>query len=584
MAAHGPNPGTSTSPTGPQVDDLFCCPICLDIFQSPKILPGCFHTFCEACLTNITNGSPFHFHCPTCREFIQVPPGGTSAFKTNLYINSDDLEKARKGLFCGGHPKLELELYCVQCGCCICFKCKYTEHAEHETEDLGMAAEKAKAQLAEDTQRLDDAVVRTQKRSIDEVVEDQQQLHTKKIAIRKDIQNRHAALVAIADQIRDQTLASVESETEGVNSRLSQHVLSARQHLAKLVELQTRVQNATEATARPAELFAVAKEMKDGAGKQEAVEKLTPQPWPTVSWPVLQSLSGGAMNTASLAIRDCLGSVVQLDMGATTPEVSVQKHFRCSRRSCSVVFSLCPVQDDYLWVCFHLHDSNSECAYTNLYDSSGRFQHAMRNVSSTITFKAASNLPRGMFKKQDGSWFTTYTKSTSLLKLEYDRKKHLGVVRRSTMPSPSPLTVTPPVEVFIINCGKQRACDTDSSEELFVVVEEAQPPEKTRRKVRLYQFPRAESVDTYVPPAEASQFQPSDVCFYRLGGLQVLLVADEASDAIHVVSARGGRLEFLRYLAPGCPLLLQPTALNADTRGRLWVACRGGSILLCEPV
>nr|KAG5690068.1 hypothetical protein BaRGS_016376 [Batillaria attramentaria] len=89
-------------------------------------------------------------------------------------------------------------------------------------------------------------------------------------------------------------------------------------------------------------------------------------------------------------------------------------------------------------------------------------------------------------------------------------------------------------------------------------------------------------IATYSPPV--TPFQPSDVCFYTLGGHKVLLVADELNDAIHVVNVQDGRLSFARYLAPGCPLLVQPTALNTDTRGRLWIACRGGKILTCKPI
>ncbi|KAK7483390.1 hypothetical protein BaRGS_00025330 [Batillaria attramentaria] len=141
---------------------------------------------------------------------------------------------------------------------------------------------------------------------------------------------------------------------------------------------------------------------------------------------------------------------------------------------------------------------------------------------------------------------------------------------------------------FTIKCGAHRAFDVGASEELFVVLEEAQAPD-LQRTVRLYRRrqlqsgvqahprPLVDAIATYRPPV--APFQPSDVCFYN----KVLLVADELNDAIHVVNVQDRRLSFARYLAPGCPLLVQPTALNTDTRGRLWVACRGGTIITCEP-
>jgi hypothetical protein len=61
-----------------------------------------------------------------------------------------------------------------------------------------------------------------------------------------------------------------------------------------------------------------------------------------------------------------------------------------------------------------------------------------------------------------------------------------------------------------------------------------------------------------------------------------LLVADEGTDSIHVLRVQDAKL--LRYLAPGCPLVVQPTALNTDLTGQLWVACKGGVILTMKPV
>ena len=133
---------------------------------------------------------------------------------------------------------------------------------------------------------------------------------------------------------------------------------------------------------------------------------------------------------------------------------------------------------------------------------------------------------------------------------------------------------------FTITVGAHRAFDVDDKEQFFVVVEEAQLPD-TRRKVLLYKRSGGGPVATYSPPHP--DFQPSDVCFYTLGHQHVLLVSDELRDAIHVVRVQDGAMTFVRYLAPGCPVLIQPTAMTVDTLGRLWVACRGGHIITMEP-
>ena len=132
---------------------------------------------------------------------------------------------------------------------------------------------------------------------------------------------------------------------------------------------------------------------------------------------------------------------------------------------------------------------------------------------------------------------------------------------------------------FNIKLGglRARAFDVNDSEQLFAVVEESEDSE-VQRKVRLFRRPEEDAVATYASPLAA--FQPSDVCFFRMGGQQqLLLVANEMNDCVHVVDVEEGALIFLRYLAPGCPFLTQPTALNTDSQGRLWLACRGGDIL-----
>ncbi len=58
------------------------CPICLDTFQHPKILP-CSHTFCLRCLEqysatqlNSATQSPKELMCPTCKLLHTIPDRG----------------------------------------------------------------------------------------------------------------------------------------------------------------------------------------------------------------------------------------------------------------------------------------------------------------------------------------------------------------------------------------------------------------------------------------------------------------------------------------------------------------------------
>ncbi|KAK7483858.1 hypothetical protein BaRGS_00024875 [Batillaria attramentaria] len=189
------------------------CGLCLNIYMSPKLLPVCHHTFCEQCLKDLAARYPTNtFPCPACREETEVPPGGVSAFKTNFYIDPQDLERARDNVHCMTHLNKELEFYCLQCDEPICLNCKLTEHELHETTDLarnaGMASIRFKRCMAE------------AKKSIELVEKEQQAVKDKKTAVQAVVRNRHATLQAAIDKYRDDALTSLDTATDDMLSVL----------------------------------------------------------------------------------------------------------------------------------------------------------------------------------------------------------------------------------------------------------------------------------------------------------------------------------------------------------------------------
>nr|XP_008122299.1 PREDICTED: E3 ubiquitin-protein ligase TRIM56-like [Anolis carolinensis] len=76
------------------------CPICLERFSQPKILP-CLHTYCQGCLETLLDGrteeedaeeeeieaEAQELRCPECRTWVPLPAGGVAALKTNFFIN-----------------------------------------------------------------------------------------------------------------------------------------------------------------------------------------------------------------------------------------------------------------------------------------------------------------------------------------------------------------------------------------------------------------------------------------------------------------------------------------------------------------
>lgn len=65
-----------------------CCPVCLEDFEEPKILPNCKHNVCRHCLENMTRRKPAKVLCPVCRNEFPLDQNSVR----NLVTNSELVE------------------------------------------------------------------------------------------------------------------------------------------------------------------------------------------------------------------------------------------------------------------------------------------------------------------------------------------------------------------------------------------------------------------------------------------------------------------------------------------------------------
>uniref|UniRef100_A0A1X7UC35 RING-type domain-containing protein n=1 Tax=Amphimedon queenslandica TaxID=400682 RepID=A0A1X7UC35_AMPQE len=66
------------------------CPVCLDCYTNPKILP-CHHSFCQHCLEGLPldkNNETYYLSCPTCRRRTELPEVGAGAFPAAFTLNN----------------------------------------------------------------------------------------------------------------------------------------------------------------------------------------------------------------------------------------------------------------------------------------------------------------------------------------------------------------------------------------------------------------------------------------------------------------------------------------------------------------
>ncbi|KAK7087229.1 uncharacterized protein [Littorina saxatilis] len=568
---------TGGAPAHEERREALTCSLCLETFTSPKLLP-CSHSFCLKCLQNLTthlkSGS---LSCPQCREQVKVPPGGVANFQNNFYLNLQDLDKARDGTLCLTHSNQELDLYCEDCKLAVCLKCVLTKHKLHSTKDLSEAASEAKSQLKLSQARLQEALSYV----IDEVTSEKKELkdvQDKKAALQEAIKNKHATLVAMANKVRDVSMASLDTVSGEIESQVSKELDMKQSNLDELSQLQQQTQQAID-SGTSCKLLTVVKEMREGRGSPQAVKNLTSAKRSNLWRPVLNREM--TEDVIEQSITQFFGIVQIVQMETAVPEVTVKEMFSCGDGDDTEVFSLCPKDDDTVWVSFAQRKAKDD-APCERFDIKGASLGTHKNNLGKQSYKCRGGSKGMRTATETGSLLQTYDKSQksttfNLIKISAKDDANIKTVKvTSEDPFETEYTL-----LFSIKVGTHRAFDVDSSEQLFVVVEEAQSP-GGQRKVLLYRRDQHTPVSTYTPPTAACQ--PSDVWFFRLGGREVLLVADKGTDSVHVLHVKGDKLKFYRYLAPGCPLLVQPTALNTDTQGRLWVACKGGAILTFTPI
>jgi len=61
------------------------CPVCNETFVSPKVLPCCFRTFCQACLEKLQD-MPDRIKCPACGQEVTLPANGVLGLYTDYSI------------------------------------------------------------------------------------------------------------------------------------------------------------------------------------------------------------------------------------------------------------------------------------------------------------------------------------------------------------------------------------------------------------------------------------------------------------------------------------------------------------------
>ena len=118
------------------------CPVCMDIFRNPRILP-CAHTICKGCLESLIRGSSIE--CPVCRAKHVIPPKKADGFSRNLIV------AGMIDTLCGECRSKEPEVECSHCNKRLCVDCQKNhlefEGGRHSLQEVSATLQKGKVAL-----------------------------------------------------------------------------------------------------------------------------------------------------------------------------------------------------------------------------------------------------------------------------------------------------------------------------------------------------------------------------------------------------------------------------------------------------
>ena len=147
-----------------KLEEQLTCPVCLDIYKNPKILP-CHHAFCQDCVgpcpRELREGKYF-LKCPTCSKPAQIPDEGVPALPPAFTINSflelhqETLDK-KGAVDCPQHKK-PMEAFCDTCQELVCIVCITRSHGNHHVRMIVDIIDNCKQHLEEGTQPVKEQI------------------------------------------------------------------------------------------------------------------------------------------------------------------------------------------------------------------------------------------------------------------------------------------------------------------------------------------------------------------------------------------------------------------------------------------
>ena len=252
------------------LQDEVTCPLCLDVFEDPKIL-SCHHIYCKApCLEGLALRSGYRsILCPECRKITPVPGNDVTNLPPAFQINrlkevfrriqsqqsqdgsaasTEDVDlgsQSDKGERCARHTSQHLELFCSTCQELICRDCIIIDrsHDSHVYDPVEKVAAGYRQSVLDDLKRVQQMKC-TISQALDRVmhvrksIEDEGRNNTDKIT------SSFAAIVAAVERQKQALLQNSKDITDAKLKEIGEQVKTLQGACSQTESLMTSVQDA----------------------------------------------------------------------------------------------------------------------------------------------------------------------------------------------------------------------------------------------------------------------------------------------------------------------------------------------------
>ena len=235
-----------------KLEQQLTCPVCLDLYTNPKILP-CHHSLCQECLEGLpqereARGDTYYLFCPTCRQRTDVPREGVGAFSVSFHLNNlKEITQSLKNkisdpqqVTCNDHGK-PLDMFCVTCETVICHYCFVRTHKDHKF-DLVSDCYPKHYQMLHDSLKPVKGKKEALKKILSDIAKREGEIREKGEGVLEEINRMVEEMIGILRQSERKLTEQVKRVTDAKLEMLSRQTKSTQMSLSLLEGIEDYVE------------------------------------------------------------------------------------------------------------------------------------------------------------------------------------------------------------------------------------------------------------------------------------------------------------------------------------------------------